>query len=326
MKIFAVIDLGSNSARMTVSEIMADGSYKVLERMQAMVRLSKDMGPDKILQTAEIDRTIKALKDFKNTLTRYTEVKICAVATAAVRQASNQAIFLKQVEKEVGIKLTVLSGEQEAHYDYIGVINTLKVKDALILDTGGASSELILVNNKKALHEVSVPIGAVNITETYLEKDKVTASSLFKAFTAIDMLFNNIDWLRSVQNLPIIALGGSNRTLGKISRRANKIQDTPLHGYRIEHNDAFDIYADILNKGLEQRKKVPGLAKERGDIIVGGMLPIISLLRYIDSSRIIFSQAGIREGILFEYIEEVTGKNVVEPEPATLTIDTEDLA
>lgn len=325
MKIFAVIDLGSNSVRMTVSEIAPDGSYKVLERMQAMVRLSKDMGSDRVLQKAEIERTIKALKEFKTALSKYKNVQIHAVATAAVRQASNQAEFLKQVQKEVAIDFIVLSGEQEAHYDYLGVINTLKVKDALILDTGGASSELILVNNKKSLHEVSVPIGAVNITEAYLEKDKITAGSLFKAFTAVDSLFNNIEWLRSLQNLPIIALGGSNRTLGKIARRANKVQETALHGYRIDDQAAFAIYADILNKNLEQRKKVAGLAKERGDIIVGGMLPIIALLRYIDSNRIIFSQAGIREGILFEYIETVTGHSVVEPEPAALTVDTEDL-
>lgn len=324
MKKFAVIDLGSNSARMTVSEIHPDGSYVVLERMQEMVRLSQDMGPDKVLQKPEIARTLEALEKFQGALAQYDDITVRAVATAAVRQASNQADFLAIVKKKTDLELEVLTGEEEAHYDYLGVTNTLKAKNVVILDTGGASSELILVQNKQALHEVSLPIGAVNLTEMYLEKDKISAKSLFTAFTAVDELFNSISWLHDANELPMIVLGGSNRTLGKMSRRKNKVQDTPLHGYRISNTEAFELYEDVLGKDLEERKKIPGLAKERGDIIVGGLTPLMLLLRYLDSDRVTFSQAGIREGILFEHIQTTTGESVVEPEPAAMTVDAED--
>ncbi|CAH0415852.1 Ppx/GppA family phosphatase [Periweissella fabaria] len=324
MKKFAIIDLGSNSARMTISEIHPDGSYAVLERMQEMVRLSNNMGPEKVLQKPEIERTLKALTDFDDAIKKYDDISVRAVATAAVRQATNQAKFLELVQTKVGLKLEVLTGEQEAHYDYLGVINTLNISNTLILDTGGASSELILVADKESRHEVSIPVGAVNISEEYLEADEISAAALFKAFTAVDERLNSVSWLRQAHEFPLVVLGGSNRTLGKISRRAKHIQDTPLHGYRISSDEAFAIYTDILSKDLEERRKVPGLAKERGDIIVGGLMPLMAILRYVDANKITFSQAGIREGILFEKINEITGEEVIDPEPAAMTVDIDD--
>ncbi|AFT81131.1 Ppx/GppA family phosphatase [Leuconostoc carnosum] len=323
MTILAVIDLGSNSVRMTISQFHQDGHYEVLERYQEMVRLSKDMGDDKILQPEAIERTLNALKEFKKALGSYAKEKITvrAVATAAVRQATNQSEFLTAFEEIMAMPLEVLTGEQEAHYDYVGIINTLDIVDALILDTGGASAELILVRNRQAVHEVSLPVGAVTISESFLEKDVVSAAALFKATIALRQMLDNVSWLRQVAHIPVVALGGSNRTLAKISRRQNKVLDLPIHGYRLSKQDATQIYQNILSKNLEARKKIGGLAKERGDIIVGGLLPLIELLILLGGQQVIFSQAGLREGILFETIKQETGHDVVAPEPAAMTID-----
>ncbi|MGX7051317.1 Ppx/GppA family phosphatase [Leuconostoc palmae] len=328
MTIISVIDLGSNSVRMTVSRYHSDGSYDVLARFQEMVRLSAGMGKDKVLQPESIKRTLSALEKFKEALKAYDQKKlhVHAVATAAVRQASNQKAFLLDFKKTMGFELRILSGEEEAYFDYVGVINTFPIRDALILDTGGASSEIILVRNKKPIHAVSLPVGAVNITERYLEPDLITARSLFKAIMGMRQLFGDIAWLREAINLPIVALGGSNRTLAKISRKQEKVQDMPIHGYHLKIDDISSIFQDILSKNLDQRKKVPGLAKERGDIIIGGLLPLIELLLYTESRQVIFSQSGLREGFLFEQITSHTGHEVISPEPASMTVDTEDIS
>ena len=323
MTLLAVIDLGSNSVRMTVSKYHHDGHYEILERYQEMVRLSEGMGNDKILQQDAIARTLEALKYFKKALSSYPkdDIKIRAVATAAVRQATNQAAFLKAFQEEMTLPLEVLKGEEEAHYDYIGIVNTLNINDALILDTGGASAELVLVRNKEAIHEVSLPVGAVTISEEFLENDVISAASLFEATVALRRMFGDVSWLSEASNLPLVALGGSNRTLAKISRRQKKIVDLPIHGYHLSTQDATRIYQMILSKNLEARKKIPGLAKERGDIIVGGILPLIELLILLSGQQVIFSQAGLREGILFETIKQQTGHDVIAPEPDALTVD-----
>ncbi|CAM3105181.1 Ppx/GppA family phosphatase [Leuconostoc rapi] len=327
MTVIAVIDLGSNSVRMTVSRYHRDGSYEVLARFQEMVRLSEGMGPNKVLQPEAISRAMIVLNKFKQALSAYqvNKLEVYAVATAAVRQASNQGEFLAAFKETMGFDLRVLAGEEEAHFDYVGVINTLPINDALILDTGGASSEIILVRNQQAVHAVSLPVGAVNISETYLGTDKILASELFEAIVALRQLFGDIAWLHESKNMPVIALGGSNRTLAKISRKKEKIQDMAVHGYHLNIQEVASIYGNILKKDLDGRKKMPGLAKERGDIIVGGLLPLVELLLFTEGQQVIFSQSGLREGVLFEQISSNTGHDVVSPEPAAMTMDAEDL-
>ncbi|GAK30011.1 exopolyphosphatase [Weissella oryzae SG25] len=321
MTVIAIMDLGSNSTRMTISEIKEDASYQVLRREQSMVRLSEGMGADKILQPDAIDRTLKVMNEFKATAKEFNVDEIIATATAAVRQANNQAAFIDKMAKVTGLKLRVLAGIEEAHYDYLAIINTLPVQDTVIIDTGGGSVELVWVKDRVMQQAVSIPIGAVNLTEAYLEKDVVTAASLFKAMLAVETQLNNIPWLQFTRDLPIVALGGSNRTFAKISRRERQMMDLPIHGYILTSADLNDIFYRILGKNLNERRKVPGLGKERADIIVGGMLPLLMILRYIASGQVTFSQAGLREGLVFEFIAEHTKHTLVPPTPENMTID-----
>ena len=176
-----VIDLGSNSVRMKISEIDNYGSFNVIGYQKEYVRLSENMGKEKTLKKEPVERTIKALKKFKSRYSKLENTKIRAVATAAVRQATNQKEFLDLVEKEVGLKLEVIAGTTEAYLDYLGVVNTLPVKNGLIMDTGGASTELVWVNNGKCSERVSLPIGAVLLSQNFNLTDEIKASDLYQA-------------------------------------------------------------------------------------------------------------------------------------------------
>ncbi|WP_125982573.1 Ppx/GppA family phosphatase [Loigolactobacillus iwatensis] len=309
MENFAVIDLGSNSARLTISEIEDDGTYKVIKQLKEMVRLSEDMGEDQNLQQPAIERTITALKKFRDEYSKLPNLKVRAIATAATRMAKNQKKFLKQVADEVaGLQLEVIPGTLEAHYDFVGVINTLPVSNCVIMDTGGGSCELILVQNGKATNLISLPVGAVNLTERFFKNgtDKIKAEDLFWETTFVNQLFNDVWWLRKGQNLPIVALGGSNRTLAKIKRKESDFRHFEnIHGFRMSVASVNQVYAEVISKDLAGRKKIPGLTKDRADIIAGGMTPIVTILRFLDSDRVVFSQNGVREGILLEHVAQL---------------------
>jgi len=309
MENFVVIDLGSNSVRMSVTEIDSDGSFRAVQQHKEMVRLSEDMGTEKILQEPAIERTIAALQKFAAIYQQLPNVTLRAVATAAVRSAKNQKKFIKRVADEVdGLKIEVIPGTMEAYYDYLGVINTLPVTNCVIMDTGGASCELVLVQNGKVQNLISLPIGAVNLTETFYKNgvDQLKAEDLFWETTFVNRLFNGVWWLHRGQNLPIIALGGSNRTLAKIQRKGkNVLNFEDIHGFRMNVAEVNDVYAKVISKDLAGRKKIPGLAKDRADIIAGGMTPIVTILRFLDSDRVVFSQNGVREGILYEHISQL---------------------
>ncbi|TPR47175.1 exopolyphosphatase, partial [Apilactobacillus micheneri] len=222
MQHLAVIDLGSNSVRLAVTEIKEDGSFKNIIERKEPVRLSENMGSEMILKQPAIDRTIRTLESFTEDFKDLENVHLRAMATAATRMAKNQKEFLAEVKAKTDIDLEVITGTTEAYYDYLGVINSLPVVNGIIMDTGGASTELVLIQNRQAVNMISLPFGSVTLSEGNIDPDVPTAGQMFKTLDYLNEIFNDIWWLSRGTNLPIIGLGGSNRTLAKIKRRRDK--------------------------------------------------------------------------------------------------------
>lgn len=302
-----VIDLGSNSVRMQISQIDAYGGYTIIGYFREYVRLSEKMGKEMILKEEPMKRTIQALKDFKARYTQYDHVVVKAVATAAVREAKNQAEFLKRVKDEVDLDLQVISGSTEAYLDYVGVVNTLPVRNGIIMDCGGASTELVWVQNGACKERISIPIGSVVLSQNYNLSDTISASDLYNAMNAAGQKISTVRWLGLVHNLPLVALGGSNRTIAKIHRRevTDEVDELPdIHGMHLPPHYIFNLVGKLIAMNKDERMKIPGLAKNRADVIVGGLIPISLVLRNLQISEVIFSNCGLRDGILFEYLRQ----------------------
>lgn len=307
MKNLVIIDLGSNSVRMKICQIDEYGSFEIVSYHKEYVRLSENMGPEKTLKTEPIERTIQALKDFKQEYDQFDNIEIRAVATAAVRQAKNQQEFLDLVKKEIDLELRVISGETEAYLDYLGVVNTLPVRNGILMDTGGASTELVWIQNSECKARVSIPVGSVLLSQNYDLGDAITASNLYHAMNAAGRKISTVQWLGQVHNLPLIALGGSNRTIAKIHRREKhtSIDDLPdIHGMHLSTNYVFNLISDLISMNKGERMQVPGLAKNRADVIIGGLIPISLVLRNLQIGEVIFSNHGLRDGILYDYLKK----------------------
>ena len=306
MENLAIVDLGSNSARMAITEIAPDGHFREIKRVKENTRLSEGMGREKMLQEDAMNRTIAALKRFKKIYEGMPHTQVRAITTAAVRQARNRQEFLNRVQKEVGIRLQVHSGKKEAYYDYLGVIRTMKLNHCLILDVGGASCELVLVQQRRARDLISIPVGAVTLSEQFHLNGYVRSADLFRAQVAMNERLTKIPWLRYATRVPIVLLGGANRTLARMtwSYHHRHRRQRSIHGYQLSSRVVFATYRELLNRNLAQRKRMPGLEPERADIIVGGMLPLVSLLQRNSDGRVIFSESGVREGIITEYVNQ----------------------
>lgn len=302
-----VIDLGSNSVRMQISQIDDYGGYTIIGYFREYVRLSEKMGKEMILKEEPMKRTVQALKDFKARYTQYDHVVVKAVATAAVRGAKNQAEFLKRVKDEVGLDLQVISGSTEAYLDYVGVVNTLPIRNGIIMDCGGASTELVWVQNGACKERISIPIGSVVLSQNYNLADSISASDLYRAMNAAGQKISTVRWLGQVHNLPLIALGGSNRTIAKIHRRevTDDVDELPdIHGTHLPPHYIFNLVSKLIAMNKNERMKIPGLAKNRADVIIGGLIPISLVLRNLQISEVIFSNCGLRDGVLFEYLRK----------------------
>lgn len=312
MKNLVIVDLGSNSVRMAINSITDEGTFREIRRVKEDSRISEGMGRERLLRPQAINRTIEALHRFKAIYEEYSRIEVRGITTAAVRMARNQKDFLKRVQRETGIKLEVLSGDDEAYYDYLGVINSLEVKDCLVLDTGGASCELIDVHNGKARNMISIPIGAVSLSERFHLSNVIRGDNLFSAEMFVNKQLRDVWWIMDAFNKPVVLLGGANRTLARINRCRQKIaRVNNIHGYRLKTEVINRTFRSLITRNLENRKKIAGLETARADIIVGGVLPLVMLLQMIDSDRVIFSESGVREGIISEYINQhVKGVNL----------------
>lgn len=307
----AIIDLGSNSCRLKITKIYDNGQTELLRYEKEYVRLSENMGPEKVLKAAPMERTIATLIRFRN-ICQDLSVRLIAVATAAVRQAANQDEFIQRVKKEVGIKFTVISGEREAYLDYVGVSRTLKIENGLIIDTGGASMEMILVDQGQAEELVSLPIGSVTLSQEFSLSDQINPADLYDAVIKVDEVLASQRWLNRARHSQVIALGGSNRALAKMYRwklTADPTTVRPVHGLTMQTTEAFQMMHELLANDKLGRADIRGVNSSRSDVIVGGLLPLMALLRQLNMREVRFSNNGLREGLLFEYLDHEIENN-----------------
>ena len=307
VKHLAIVDLGSNSVRLKITQIQAEGDYETVRYEKRYVRLASNMGPQKVLKPAPMQRTIAALAEFREICDQYKNLTIIAVATAATRQAQNRLAFLKQAKKQTGFDIHVISGEREAYLDYVGVTRTLLAEHGLIIDTGGASMELIGLNNQVAEETVSVPIGSVLLSQRYHLGDVIKPADLFDATVHIDQVLAEQQWLNRFKNSKIYAIGGCNRALAKVYRwqqALNPDEVRPVHGLTMKSEEAFANVHHLLEIDRQARANIHGITKTRADVIVGGLLPIVTIARQLGIGEICFSSSGLREGLLYTYLDQ----------------------
>ena len=170
MEKIGIIDLGSNSARLVIVNLFADGYFMVVDELKESVRLGQDMERDGFLKPQRVAETIKTLKMFRKLCDASGVTRIIAVATAAVRRAKNQRSFLDEIQASCGIKIRVLTAEEEAVYVYRGVINTMDVPKGIILEIGGGSTKIVYYNRRNILNYATLPFGAVTLTGLFCEE------------------------------------------------------------------------------------------------------------------------------------------------------------
>ncbi|MBP2654414.1 MAG: ppx 2 [Firmicutes bacterium] len=306
----AIIDLGSNSARLIIMHIYTNGAYNLVYHQKETVRLSEGMTTTKLLNPETIKRAIGTLKIFSHMCRLFQVNDILAVATAAVRDAKNGDEFLREVTEETGIALKVISGKDEAFLGYTGVINTLDITDAVLFDLGGGSTELTLIKNRQPESVISLPFGAVNLTERFGTQNQISAKKLYDLSTYIIHHLAKVPWLAD-SNLPLVGVGGTARNIAKMDQKRKNYPFNKVHNYRLGSISFNDLWQALLASDLKQRAKFAGLSRERSDIIVAGTTIIKCLFDTTNSNRLIISGCGVREGIFLKHYLTKLGQPII---------------
>lgn len=297
----AVIDIGSNSVRLVVYQQGPHGTQKELDNLKQTVRLSSHIQKDGNLSEEGIRIALYVLQQFKQLCDAYGVEEIICVATQAVRIAGNREEFVRRIEEKTGIRVRILSGEEEARYGYLAVVNTIPLDEGIAIDVGGGSTEITYFHRRRMQETVSIPLGAVNLTAQYLESDPPSGKEMKRMERAIQEELKRYPWLIG-RRCPVIGVGGAARTIAKIHQAKRQYPLSILHTYQMWPYEVTGILEMLRSFNLAQRKEIPGLSRDRADIIIGGAVMIDQLLRWTEATQFIISNKGLRDGILIEEV------------------------
>lgn len=301
MERVALIDLGSNTARLVIYDIIDGGYFSVAEERREAVRLGETEADGSLKQT-RIMQAIATLQSFKQLCAIKKVDKILAIATAAVRRASNQKTFLSDVYNATGIRISVVSEEEEANYVYQGVINTMEVPRGLIMEIGGGSTKFVYYSRRTILHTKIFEFGAVTLTKMFEEEGKTPEQITDDMVAYVKQQLEQVDWLTEVDpDTQLIGVGGSCRNLARIIRKVKKYPLDMVHNYRMEVEDFNYVYNMIRPLDLDKKRRIKGLSSARADVFPSALAVIKATVDYMNFTQIIASGSGLREGVMFNY-------------------------
>jgi exopolyphosphatase/guanosine-5'-triphosphate,3'-diphosphate pyrophosphatase len=297
-----VIDLGSNSVRLAVVRTGPGGALRVAATAKSVVRLAAGQAEGSSLDRAGLERTVAAVSDFVRIGRTHGVAEYLAVATAAVRQAANGEAFVQAVSEQTGVAFRIISEAEESELAFLGAMNTLAETDGLLVDMGGASTELVRFTDRRVDVAVSLPFGAVNLTERFLPGGTGNNDGYNQLLAFLAELLARVPWIRSARGLPLIGVGGTVRNLAKMDRRSRAYPLEELHNYRMEPDRVEAVYRLVRGKTPQERTRIPGLSEDRADIIASGAAMFWRLLTRSGARELVVSGAGVREGLVYRHV------------------------
>jgi exopolyphosphatase/guanosine-5'-triphosphate,3'-diphosphate pyrophosphatase len=290
MENYAAIDLGTNSCRL----LIATGSEKPIPvaRELRTTRLGQDLAVTGVISDTSIRKTLQCLQEFKQVMSRYEVKKYRVVATNAVREAANQQDFITKAGRETGLKVEVISGEEEARLSYSGVASALALPvPPLVVDLGGGSTEFMYYGDDYS-YWTSLSLGAVRATELNMPAGEIVQSLQ-------PVIIHKQRFVHS----PLVVVGGTATTAVAIKLGLKDYRPELVQGQVVTRVELADLYNLVERMPLNLRRRLPGLQPERADIISYGLLILLLIVDNLGKKEIIVSESDLLEGIILNLMK-----------------------
>ncbi len=304
---YAVFDLGSNSIKLLIAE-RSEKEWLVLEEKSCSTRLAENLFESGELKREAIERTLTVLRELRIRAEKWKVQKLAAVATSAVRDSKNRKKFLKEVEKILGFRVTLLSGNEEAETIFKGLSTDLvwNQKKLIVLDVGGGSSEWIAGKNSKIENRISLPLGCVRLRERFITSYPVKKIEMAKLMCGLrDQLQPALSSFQLGKGM-LIGTGGTISTLAAIELGLATFQREKIDHHVITRMEIESCIQNFRKLSLDQLKQIPGLSPQRADLIIPGIAVISATMEILKASQIVVSLRGLRYGILENLLSKKT--------------------
>ena len=305
----AVIDIGTNSIKLLVGDVHDDLIQPVDERSE-QTRLGAGFYETQVLQPVTIQRTASAVAKFVAYARDQDAVALRVIATSAARDAKNADELVSAVRRASGLRVEIISGEQEAEWVYRGVTSDERYhgKPLLILDVGGGSTEFILGDQDRHTFRESFPIGSVRLLEKLRPLDP----------PSIQDLAGCRDWLQKFlkhqvgpamestlaeaarQNVTLVGTGGTTTILARMEKKMPNFSREDIDSTCLSQEQVLDYMVHLWSLPLDERRKIPGLPRNRADVIIMGVAIYEGVMNYFGFGALHVSTRGLRFGALLD--------------------------
>lgn len=294
----AVIDLGSNTFRLVVFSA-GKGWWRRSDEIYEPVRIGEHIGDDGKLGRPQMERALNTIDVFAHfcRATKIDPACVRAVATSAIRDATNREKFVAAAQKRSGLDIDVLSREDEARFGYLAAVNSTTLRDGAVLDLGGGSMQLVRTRERRADKLASWPLGAVRMTERFGDdlsalRDHVAAE-----------LASGAGWLPKA-GCRLVGIGGTVRNLAAATQAAAGLPSMGVQGFPVPAAALDELVERLAALPPAERGKVRGIKPGRADVILAGAVVIQTVLREGGFDALEVTEAGLREGVFFaEHLE-----------------------
>lgn len=301
MKI-AALDLGTNSFLCLIGEVSKSGQFTVLHDESEVVRLGQELQKTGELHSEALKRADVCLKKFREKIEKFNVDKVQAVATAAAREAKNASEFTKICEKH-NLPLITISGDEEARMSFRGAISPTEKSKSLLIDIGGGSTEYIVGTPAKIEFGLSLPYGAVKLTEKFVTQQPVPMedeAQLRKFLT----LRTEETWAQIEAHAPdkIWAVAGTPTAL--VAAMLGQFDAQKIEGYRIDQKTLSDWIENFRKTSVEEKRQRYNLGA-RADVIFSGTVILEELLKRLEMDEFFVSTKGIRYGLAYQMVDDI---------------------
>jgi len=287
----AIIDIGSNSVRLSIYERTSRYGFHLMHEAKSRVRIGEDAYEHGgYLQDEPQERAMYALEGFANLAKSLNARKTLCVATSALRDAPNSAKFLKRVLDETAIKIKIIDGLKEAELGGIACAALVPLESGLTIDIGGGSTEFALFENGRVLDTRSLNLGTVRLKELFFDNGDIKGAKEYirKAFEELP---------KSFMKKELAGIGGTIRTLSKSIMNRTEYSLGKLHGFSYKLEDHQEFFDEIINAKNSAKLVTLGIKKDRFDVIKPGTLIFSEIFKLLGSKHVTASGVGVREGL-----------------------------
>jgi len=318
MNKIAAIDIGTNSFHMVIVESLDNNYFNVIDREKEVLRLSPDSGKDmKRIREELIPTAIELLRRFAD-IAKSHGAEIHAVATSAVREATNQEEFIEIIKKETGISINVISGIEEARLIYLGVLKSIPAfnRRILCIDIGGGSTEFLIGEKEKILYSNSIKIGAVRLSNRFFTNYEFTKNTFDECAKWIEGEMYPV--IRSIKEIGFDMVVGSSGTIMSTAliisalRNSLSVENLILNNYTFTKEELKRVVELVYSSPkIKQRLSINGLDPKRADIFPAGILILKTIFDNLKLKSLTVSGYSLREGLIINILRK---KNTLNPE------------